>query len=765
MKSSRAQFLLGASACGAVSVALAIALGGYFQSVEAGGSGQLTEKRLVAQLQQVQERLKAAETPEEARAALKAAESVPGFARESEGARDLKKATSPVLAVFAAKPRESEPRYALTKKRELMEALVNSYRKEIPSGDIRLRAAYLNVLFDTQSSLLNETDEAEQVFIKRSRERLDGLKSIIGGNHDPTLPARVAALDSILQSYDRGFNEAQKWKADKAAALAALEKALPGLAREVHQGEDSGVDDTRRTFLYICFLALVIAAASFLSLYLGYKVIRVRGEVKMDAFLAFLRAFGSERPDPELDSSLKALHADEEWSQAVIEARRAEEGFLRSCHTLLAIPRSMRSPCIVVGKDRTVKHCNDSAAAIFGLASGKQWSTDDFLVASRLKPRDGEAEALVEMIRSAEAGLAEARFELLVKHDSSWLPYELVMSPITSGPLVGGKVLFWREIADEADRVNRSVATQLERTRDMLHKITHYYPVELMPNVNDVPAVHAMIEDLSTFKARGEEKELLWKSEAQALNDQVNRQQDVLTKLSAELTELRQRQGEALGIVARLHDGEETFHGELCVAERDLERFVVNRQRLLHDLRHQSVTLEKARRFEEQLRIATADVRKELETYASELEELNQFAEAARVHSVNLSLVRDPGYWEYASRSRAFAHELSRFTEKAVSLGTKVREFLSAHPGGALAAHLNGAGVENDLLEEIKVEQERIVELLRRWKENGGAQVSDAGKAVRVLQDIDRQGALATQLGETSLLINEQARGNLGRWS
>lgn len=763
MKSSRALFLLSAGACGALSLALAIALGGYFRSVEAGGSGLLTEKRLLSHLQQFQERLKAASTPEEARAALKALEIVDGFGRDSDGARELKKASGPAIAVFAAKPRESEPRYALTKKREVMEALVNAYRKEIPNGDIRLRAAYLNVLFDAQQSLLNETDEAEQVFLKRSRERLDALRPIVASRSD--ISARVAAIDSIFQSYERGFNESIKWRADKGEALAKLEKALPALARDVYQAADSGVDDTRRTFLYVCFLSLVIAASTFLALYLGYKVIRVRADVKMDTFLAFLRSFGSERPDPQLEASMKALHSDEDWAQAVIEAKRAEEGFLRSCHTLLAIPRSLRSPCVVVGKDRTVKHWNESAAAAFGLSSGKEWSTEDFLTTSRLKPRDGEPETLIEMIRSAEGGLAEARFELLVKQDTTWQPYELTLSPIATGPLVGGKVLFWREIGDEAERVNRSVTAQLERTRDMLHKITHHYPVELMPNVNDVPAVQAMIEDLSAFKARGEERELLWKTEAQALADQVNRQQEILTRLNAELSELRARHSEALSIVARLHDGEEAWHDEVCLAERDLERFVVNRQRLLHDLRHQGVTLEKARKFEEQLRTATAEAKAELESYAAELDELNQFAEAARVHSVNLSLVRDPGYWEYASRSRAFAHELARFTEKAATLGTKVREFLAAHPGGALAAHLNGPGVENDLLEGIREEQERLVQMLKRWKENGEALVGGSERAVQVLQDIDKKGAVATQLGETSLLISEQSRGNLERWS
>ncbi len=132
---------------------------------------------------------------------------------------------------------------------------------------------------------------------------------------------------------------------------------------------------------------------------------------------------------------------------------------------------------------------------------------------------------------------------------------------------------------------------------------------------------------------------------------------------------------------------------------------------------------------------------------------------------MNLSLVRDPGYWEYASRARAFAHELARFTEKATALGEKVRSFLTDHPGGALAEHLSSPLLDQSVIATIREEQERTVALLKRWKESGQLLISGGEKAVAILEDTDKQGAVLSQLGETSLLINQQAKGNLERWN
>jgi hypothetical protein len=132
---------------------------------------------------------------------------------------------------------------------------------------------------------------------------------------------------------------------------------------------------------------------------------------------------------------------------------------------------------------------------------------------------------------------------------------------------------------------------------------------------------------------------------------------------------------------------------------------------------------------------------------------------------VNLSLVRDPAYWEYASRARAFSQELTNFVAKAEGIGEKVRNFVDSHPGGALAAHLNGSGLDESLLAAIAEEQEKLAVVVKRWKESGEFILSGGQRALALLQDAEKKSAVLTQLGETSILINQQAKGNLERWN
>ena len=107
MKINRGYFILSFFAGLALCVALLIALGGYFRAVEKGSAGVGSEKRLLSQLRVFHDHLKRAEGPDEAKGALKLAENLTGFGAESELASELKKAYAPVLALFAAKPREA----------------------------------------------------------------------------------------------------------------------------------------------------------------------------------------------------------------------------------------------------------------------------------------------------------------------------------------------------------------------------------------------------------------------------------------------------------------------------------------------------------------------------------------------------------------------------------------------------------------------------------------------------------------------------------
>jgi hypothetical protein len=57
-------------------------------------------------------------------------------------------------------------------------------------------------------------------------------------------------------------------------------------------------------------------------------------------------------------------------------------------------------------------------------------------------------------------------------------------------------------------------------------------------------------------------------------------------------------------LVRNVYGADEYWYDEVCVAERDLERWAGNRRRLQGDLIEQNAVLEKARYFEEQGRSA-----------------------------------------------------------------------------------------------------------------------------------------------------------------
>jgi hypothetical protein len=313
-------------------------------------------------------------------------------------------------------------------------------------------------------------------------------------------------------------------------------------------------------------------------------------------------------------------------------------------------------------------------------------------------------------------------------------------------------------------RLDRAVIAQTERLRDLVHKLTHDYEADFTVREGDTPAMKAMLGDLSLLKGQLDERTHLWKSEAQAVMDQISRQQEILSRFGEELVAVRQEQSSALDLVRSIQGGEEHFHEEVCVMERDLERWTTGRRRLLRDLENQAATLDRARRFEEQLRRATDEMTTQLGLFETEINMLRSFSETAKVHSVNISLSRDTAEWEFASKARAFAESLSQFVAKAESIASSVRAFMKAHPGGAFAAHLNGAGLDEELLSGLSEEQESLSATLKRWRQSGEQLLSGGEKALLLLQDAEKKGAVLSQLGETSLLINQQAKGNLERW-
>jgi hypothetical protein len=763
MKATRSYLFVALVATAGLCVANLISLTGFFQSVERQSSGTSTEKRLLSQLQYLQDQLRRTDDPEQARRQIRSLEALVSPGIESEGTETFRKIYAPVISAYASKPKEAEERFLLVKKRELMEGIVNAYRREISTGRIPVRAAYLNILFDTQNSLLNEGTETERVYIRRNKERFSGLRGLTGS--DQALAARVAALEGVFQSFEKGFEAAAQWKAQKEEALAAADKSLPKLARDLYGSRGQQAEDLRRFFLYSCIIALIAALAALAVFYVSHKLLKLKFYSRTDSFLRLLREFGRERLDSGYDRELAALKADPDWSRLAGGIEQSESDFVASFQTHLAIAQSMTCPHVVIGRDKVVRSWNASAGELFGMADGQDFSMEDLIRSDNVSGREGDPVAALELIRGSFSVPEAGVFEISLKAGDSWMPFELLCYPVLSGPLAGGKVFLFREIRNEAERVEKSVKGHLGRIRDSIHKLTHGYEVELTPRDADAEAIKGCLEDLSSMKRKLDERELLWKSETGALIDQVSRQREILERVTDEIGAIRAAHGRVLQLVGGLHGGDENWHDEVCLLDRELGRWKALRERLEADVGRHGETLGKARVYEREIRSAAEEMEGFLAEYETSFSRLEEFSEEARVHAVNMGFVKDPGYREFAARSRAFAHEVTRFVEQTKKLSAHVKAFLAAHPASALAPHLEGGEIDPELLSGLRKEEARLEVFLKRWMESGKGLVAEGEEALGILRETDKKGAVLTQLGETSLLINDQARGNLERWS
>jgi hypothetical protein len=700
--------------------------------------------------------LKATEDPDTAKRQLRSFES---SLSDGEALEKLRKTYSPVLAVYSSKPKEADGRFFLVKKRELMEGLVNAYRKEIPNGLIPVRAAYLNILFDVQNSLLNEGAEAEEVFIRRNKERFASLKGLAARQADHGLSLRVANLDSIFQAYERGFEETEKWRGHRRDMLASAEKALPNLARDALGSKDNVIDGLRRSFLYACILALVIGVAAFVLLYACHKMLKLRFYTRADAFLRILKDFGRERSGPGYEKDLSLLQADPDWADLIHGAVESESDFVAKYQALLAVPKSLQAPYVVFSKDRAAKHWNAAAEELFGITESSPPSLDEIICEERMSSRE-ESLSIVEMIRTSFAASKEEVFDILLEGES---PYELLSYPVNSGPLAGGKLFVFRSIRSESARIEKAVSEQLARVRTYVHKISHHYPVEISVSEGDAAEVKEALADLDTMKRKLDEREILWKSETSALLDQVSRQREILERLSGEIRHIRDAHGTALEIVGSIQVSDEDWHGEICLLEKEMAHWKALRSRLESELGQHGRVLARAREFEQEVRVSAEDMEGFLSAYDATLEELKAFAEGAKLQAVNLAFAKEAK--EYSARCRGYAQELCRFVDLAGKLSARVRSFIGEHPAGALAAHLESQDLDPSLIEGLKREEERIAHFVSRWKEEGDHLVAGGGQALELLRQADKSSAVIDQLGETSLLINDQAKSNLQRWN
>lgn len=762
MKISRSYLIAAIVLIAFVSAANGFTLLGFFQSLEAGSGVGVSERKFQAQIKAQQDLFLKIDDVEEARKHYKSIES--NFSQLGKPVNDLfQKSFSPVLQVYNSKPKEADDRYSMIKKRELMESLVNSYRREIPNGPIPIRAALLNILFDVQNSLVNQSPEAEAISLSKIRERTDGLKQTSRTVRSDGVEERVASIDAIVTALEKSAETKKKWNQERLNALSGADDSLAKLSKATLGSAEESMESSRRYFLYSVIVAICALFVALAVLYVAHKYLRLNFEAKSDAFQKLLKEFGREKLEPTYERDQQWLLADPDWGPIIQGMAESEKAFSEQYQALLSVPKSMLMPFVVFTKERLAKYWNEPAESLFEMKERKISALDDIITDSKISGR--ERADVIDLIRTTFSTSREDSFEVDLIQGENKVPFEILAYPILTGRMAGGKLFLFKQIRSEAERVDKAVSGHLSLVRDHVLKVMNDSHEEFRPELAVHPEVKKSIEDLDGLRRKVSEKHLLWKSEAQALKDQIERQREILEKLHQQLELIREKNSSAIETFDSRQGSDADLHSDICFLEKEIEQGKLLRRKLEEDLKAQVNTIEVARKYETAIRSSIGEAERFLEEYVQLLNDLRGYCEEAKVQSVNLSFTKDPVSREYGAKARAFAFELESFLTTASSIGMRLQSILAKHPGSALSPHLEGKELDMTMLEGIKLEEEKLGAFVQRWKASGKEWLSESKKVVELVKEIEKDSAIAYQLGETGLVINQQTQNNLDRWN
>jgi hypothetical protein len=765
VKTSRMYLIFGGAVFFLTALAMLISSIALFRSIDRSGGVLPGDARMAPALGAFFEQIKEVNSGDGAKRTLKSLESAMGLSSSGRPMEKVRQSFAPLLDHLDRRPREADPQYILQKKRDILEYGVNFYRKEAQGGSISVRSLVLNVVFDTQNALLNQNMEAERVSIGKLKEHLDQLKKSIVGYRDASVSYRVGNLENLIIQLDKGIGAASVWSETKADLIKKAEKASEQIIGEIRRDTEGGGEVSKREFVYSSAIAILIFLASGVVLIVGYKLMKHRFEDRAAVVLHYLRAFGRDKENSETSRELDRLRSDEDWSDLAAGIFSSEEQFIAINQAQMAVWRSITVPFVLFNRDRSVVLINQQAKSLFGIQS-ENTDFSDIICDAKIGTKVGNTATLLEMIQHAFHAPREDVYELFVKRDNADFPAELICCPVTTGPLAGGKIFLFREIRSEYDRVNKEVERQVDYIRDVVHKVTHFYEVDINTPEHATPPMKEMLGDLSQMKMRLDEREQLWKSETQGLLEQVNRQQEILSRMKEEMVSIRTSH-EILGdTVDEIFRSEKIVSDDLQVVEHSLDLWIENRNRLMESLDTHASVLRRVRDYEEAMRKAVEGVRAMLSETEERYRELEQFRDEVRLASINMGIATasEENSKELVVRARSYATNLSEFCKRVRGLMGQVEEFTRMHPGGSLLPYLESHDVDPQVLVSLQEEHSNLSASLQRWKKSGEEALASGEKAKEIIDGMEKSDLLASQLSDTSLVIASQAQRNLSRW-
>lgn len=761
MKVAKQQLIVTSIFVGLLLIAVVYNQFGYFRTVEEVTASIGSDKKLEATLKAYSHELKSAASPKELEKVIKSInEEFKVLGGEKKG--DISQTFDSLKKFTKANVERINGPTHLADKKQLMEGLVNAYRKEIPDGPISLRAAYLNFLFDVQQSLLSSSIEVEEVAVQRMKERLAALKFVVDRSGDPAVKARFSYFEDSFASLEKKVNEYKSWSSSKSQSISDLEKRIPKLAISISAEKELQSEDMRGSFILSSLLILFGVVLCGLAMFLSYKFGKIRFEARKSGFLNFIASFGGERSKEEEKENLKILQSDPDWGEVVSETVKSESKFINTYQTLISVPQSMKIPLGFFSRDGVLEFQNIELEQLMGVKVGD--SLKKFLDKGKIYSREGEPEAVLSMIENSFASPKTDVFELAVSWEGKSLQYELLSFPVTRGPLAGGKVFLFREIRNELVRIENSVKEQIEVLRAAVSSVVRGQPINTAIAEHSGEEVRTCLGELDSMVQFLGEQEMRRKAERDGMLDQIEKQNEILQRLSQSMLETKNSREQAKILVTKICESDENWYEEVRTIEREMERWLALRDRLETELGRYADVVERAKSFEKSLAKSVSGLSGFVANYQSKMNDLNEHYEKMRIHAANMSFVSDPKLREVASFGRAYVEEMSKFISIAEAIGGHIQLFLEQHPANGPASTLSAYAFDAEALESFDTEEAKIGNFVKRWSTAGQDLLKQEENAKKVLSEMETQLATMLQLGETSLVINNQTKGNLSRF-
>jgi hypothetical protein len=758
MKMNQSHGLVVGAGFAVIACLLGTALWSNFLALDAGG-GAGSVQSYGAFVNDLLDKSKRMESATELQGSIKNIEVGLGLGPSSAPVAALRTQLQPLIQHFGKRPKEAESLFLLARKRDLMDGLVNAYRREIPQGDIPVRAAYLNILFDTQASLLNETEEAEDAFLQRTAERVQQLKQLAKDRADG-LDQRVAGIEASVQSYTRGLQLNRTWHGELSAIVKDLESRREKIAKVMAEQGNRGAMDQRRFFLILMAASIFAVLLVALLLWANFKFLSSRIATRSEILMEFLGRFGADRSAQESDRLLRELKSDPDWNPLVHSLLEAEKTFSLKYQALVSVSTDMGIPFLVVDAERNSTLWNNSGRDLFNLKENQRLPLEELFTTTRFDALDGRDDTAMDRMHKAFRHPKMTVDELLLR--SSGIPFEVLSFPVVSGPLNGGRMYFFREIRNETDRMRRLLSVQLERVRLAVQKMAHEFGFNASIDGRDLPEVAEILSLLNEWKGRIDERETLWKSEVSAWDDQAEKQRTILQGLRDRLNAQGGSLGRALSLTKDLSERDGSLREEANLWKRDLSRIEEQHKRLLADIERQQRTWNEFGEYERRVDGAFAALDVVRRNREASIESFENLVQKVEMVGINARLAKSPE--RFAERIEALVHESRELLSSVKIVYLSIERALAFSPTGSVAPLLRDPPIGAEQLKSL--DEDRIA--LGRWLEN----VLDAGRELGEIsrttqEEISNAGLVnqeAIRLGDTGDIVLQQARQSLQRW-